>query len=49
MNLEKKMMPEPLMSNDDSSELDMQSLRAGNAWPIMELAVSDHYPFLFIV
>ena len=40
VNLEKKMLAEPLMSSEDSSEMDMQSLRAGNAWPIMELAVS---------
>ncbi|XP_043204717.1 glycerophosphocholine phosphodiesterase GPCPD1-like [Amphibalanus amphitrite] len=39
VNLERKMIAEPLMSSEDSSEMDMQSLRAGNTWPVMELAV----------
>jgi len=39
VNLEKKMLPEPLMIGEESSELDVQALRRGKAWPIMELAV----------
>ncbi|XP_037078748.1 glycerophosphocholine phosphodiesterase GPCPD1-like [Pollicipes pollicipes] len=39
VNLEKKMLQEPLLTGEESSEMDMQTLRGGAMWPIMELAV----------